>query len=172
MKFIPFILVAILSLSSDRFAAADTGMKLDVHIFLSSSCSCTSRILKSLEQVLATASSQAGLKIHLYDTGTSDLQRTKKFSSLLKPSSEMTNDGDKIIAKRWKAEVTPEAFVVDANNKILYRGAIAEEHSANRQPENYLAQAINAIQNGKSPETHPAWGCYINNGSLRGSAND
>ncbi len=72
------------------------------------------------------------------------------------------------IARIYGAKVTPEVFVVDSNNQVLYSGAIdnwAYDTGKKRAyaTENYLKDVLFAIKNGqKLPYTQTrAVGCFI-----------
>ena len=98
-----------------------------------------------------------------------------KSGALEKHNSEygLTNytsilDSSHALVKATGAAVTPEAVVVGANGKILYRGRIDNLYSAfgktrGQATERDLRQALDAISNGK-PVPHPRTkviGCYI-----------
>lgn len=62
------------------------------------------------------------------------------------------------------ATTTPQAFVVDGDSRLCYRGAV--DDSTMRRPEPtrlYLANAVEAVLAGRSPDPAetPAYGCAI-----------
>lgn len=143
-------------------ALAQKNLNLTLHIFLSSKCPCTSRVLEQIEQVLLDAKSRRDLKIFLYDVGTKDLDRTQKFSKILRPNTEVINDGNMQIAKQLGAEVTPEVIIKDPQGNVVYQGAIAEENPVGKtKPQNYLAQTLTLLEKGQPILAHRSWGCYI-----------
>jgi peroxiredoxin len=76
-------------------------------------------------------------------------------------------DGGNVVADRFEAERTPEAFVLDADRVVRYRGRIDDQIGAGyRRPKatrNDLAEALDEVLAGK-PVTQsrtPVAGCYI-----------
>ena len=77
-------------------------------------------------------------------------------------------DGDRRIANRAKATVTPQAVVIDSNGEIRYRGRIDNFYAALGKPRQQvtvhdLRDALDALLTGRpvsNPETK-ALGCYI-----------
>jgi thiol-disulfide isomerase/thioredoxin len=77
-------------------------------------------------------------------------------------------DGDRKVSSLAKAEVTPEAVVVDAAGQIRYRGRIDNFYTDFGKPRQQvtvhdLADALDAVLAGRAvttPETQPV-GCYI-----------
>jgi len=77
-------------------------------------------------------------------------------------------DRSRVIAKRAKASVTPQAVVIDKSAKVRYRGRIDNFYAAlgkmrREVTEHDLRDALDAVLSGKSvqrPETE-ALGCFI-----------
>jgi len=63
----------------------------------------------------------------------------------------------------YGATVTPHAFVLDANRKIAYMGAIDDNINAGKVKVHYLRDAVDALLSDKKPatETTNAFGCSI-----------
>lgn len=64
-------------------------------------------------------------------------------------------------ARAYGARVTPHLFVLDGNGKVVYRGAF--DDSMNQPKKGYIADAVNAVLEGKTPEVQStrAVGCGI-----------
>jgi peroxiredoxin len=64
-------------------------------------------------------------------------------------------------AREYGARVTPHIFVVDNQGKVVYRGAFDDNQLNPTKP--YLANAVDAVLAGKTPETSStrAFGCSI-----------
>ena len=80
---------------------------------------------------------------------TSDIE---KFISKFNLKNNYIVDNKKILTKYFKATITPEVFVIDSNNNIVYSGKIDNwvDHLGKRKKiinENYLKDAILAIKN-------------------------
>jgi len=77
-------------------------------------------------------------------------------------------DGDRAVARRTGASVTPQAVVLDATGKVRYRGRIDNFYAALGQPRQRatvhdLRDALDAVTAGRTvatPETE-ALGCFI-----------
>lgn len=72
-------------------------------------------------------------------------------------------DDSQKIARDFGATRTPEVFVLDADRKIAYMGAIDDDPRAREIKERYLDDAVQAVLDGKQPakqETVPI-GCGI-----------
>ena len=74
----------------------------------------------------------------------------------------LKDTGNKI-ADRLGASVTPEAYFLDANNKLLYRGRIDNAKDASQVNTSDLRDAIDAVLAGKpvAKTTATAFGCTI-----------
>ena len=92
----------------------------------------------------------------------------RKFKARYRIQAPIVIDEADMLAKRLKAAITPEVFLVDASGNILYRGAIDNWFYAlgkNRPSatEHFLEDAIQDILQGKDvrkPVTQ-AIGCYL-----------
>ncbi|VTS05681.1 thioredoxin family protein [Tuwongella immobilis] len=62
------------------------------------------------------------------------------------------HDESQKVAKAFGAQYTPEAFVLDADRKVVYMGAIDDKTKAEEAKISYVAQAIEAALAGKAPE--------------------
>jgi peroxiredoxin len=67
------------------------------------------------------------------------------------------------VAGAYSAARTPEVFVFDARNRLVYHGAPDSDHTDPDGAEPYLRAAIEATLGGSEPETAetPAVGCTI-----------
>jgi peroxiredoxin len=78
----------------------------------------------------------------------------------------LKDPGNKI-ADRLGATVTPEAYFLDAGNKLVYRGRIDNAKDASQVNANELRDALDAILAGKpvAKTTANAFGCSIKRAS-------
>lgn len=74
----------------------------------------------------------------------------------------LKDNGNKL-ADALGAEHTPEAYVLDTSNKIVYRGRIDNSRNASSISANDLRDALDAVLAGKPvvKTTAPAFGCSI-----------
>ncbi len=72
-------------------------------------------------------------------------------------------DESQEIAKAYGATFTPEFFVLDAQRKIVYMGAMDDETDASKVTVHYVERAIAAALQGKSPEVSETVGrgCFV-----------
>jgi peroxiredoxin len=72
-------------------------------------------------------------------------------------------DESQAIAKAYGATYTPEFFVLDAERKVAYMGALDDKNKADLAKVNYLEAAVAAVLKGEKPPTSEtlARGCLI-----------
>ena len=74
-------------------------------------------------------------------------------------------DADQSVAKAYRAACTPDFFVFDANQSLVYRGQLDDSRPSNDKPVNGrdLRAALDAVLAGKpvDPEQTPSIGCNI-----------
>jgi peroxiredoxin len=75
----------------------------------------------------------------------------------------MLIDKGNVIADKLGANVTPEIYFFDENNKLLYKGAIDNDRSGDNPTNNYLRDAVDAKMAGKAiaKTSANAFGCSI-----------
>jgi peroxiredoxin len=67
------------------------------------------------------------------------------------------------VARAYGARTTPDCFLIDAEGRVVYRGAPDADHEDPSQNASWLRDAIDAVLNGEAPanaETTPV-GCSI-----------
>ena len=74
------------------------------------------------------------------------------------------NDASGEVGRRYGARTTPHMYVVDAQGKLAYQGAIDDDpYGEKKAPLNYVAEALKALKAGapvKVGETKP-YGCSV-----------
>jgi peroxiredoxin len=72
-------------------------------------------------------------------------------------------DENNIVADRFGASVTPEAYVIDEAGVVRYHGSIDDSQEVRRAQEPRLRNALDAVLAGKTPERAEtkAFGCSI-----------
>jgi peroxiredoxin len=78
----------------------------------------------------------------------------------------MLKDGGNVVADRFDAQVTPEAYLLDASGKLVYRGRIDNSRNGDSITSTELRDAIEATLAGKPVEKSEvkAFGCSIKRG--------
>ena len=141
---------------------------LTVVIFVSTDCPIANAFQPTLRE-LQSGHSDRGVKfVQVHPTSRTTVEMAKKHQSDFRIDSSVVLDPERRIAKLLKAKVTPEAFLLDANAKILYRGRINDLYvgfgKKRRKPQNHdLANAIQLALVGEMIETKmtKAIGCLI-----------
>lgn len=75
----------------------------------------------------------------------------------------VVKDPNNVLADRWGATVTPEAFVLDQAGELQYHGRIDDSRDPSRVTSQDLRKALDAILAGRRPATPNtrAFGCTI-----------
>ena len=90
-----------------------------------------------------------------------------KFASDLKVNCPLLKDPANRVADAFGASRTPEVFLFDSNQELVYQGAIDDQFTYGKQKfkasNNYLADAVEAIKNRKAPKVQKTDtdGCII-----------
>jgi peroxiredoxin len=92
-----------------------------------------------------------------------DAAAVKAHAQEHKLSFTILKDPGNKIADKLGASVTPEAYFIDANNKLLYHGRIDNSRNAAQIESSDLRNALDAALNGKPVEKTEAkaFGCTI-----------
>jgi peroxiredoxin len=92
------------------------------------------------------------------------MEAARKAASQRKLSFRLLHDPTSIVAKQWYTQQTPRAFLMDAERRLLYRGAIDNfKFPADPEHVGYLEPAIAQFLAG-SPVARPevtSYGCSI-----------
>lgn len=138
--------------------------------FLSPQCPLSENYTKSINEICKYLDT-ANWRIQYYvviPTSNYSNQETKGFISNYKIYPQVILDKKCELAKILGASATPEVFLLNAKNDVLYSGAIdnwAVDLGQKRQviTERYLMDALDAVENGKAvpvKRTEPV-GCFI-----------
>lgn len=73
------------------------------------------------------------------------------------------HDASQEVARAYGAERTPEVFLLDAERRVAYHGAIDDSTEPDQVAADYLREAIEALLGGRAPEVAdtPPVGCTI-----------
>jgi peroxiredoxin len=75
----------------------------------------------------------------------------------------VVKDPNNVIADKWGAMVTPEAYVLDADGMLRYHGRIDDSQNPAGVKSQDLKAALDAVLDGRAPEKSEtkAFGCTI-----------
>src|SRR5918993_1942380 len=78
----------------------------------------------------------------------------------------MLKDAGNVVADRYDAQVTPEAYLLDASGKLVYHGRIDNSRNGDSVTSSELRDAVEAVLAGKPVEKSEvkAFGCSIKRG--------
>jgi len=147
----------------DQTLSALKGKNGTVIIFLSAQCpvvrAYNERMAKLAEDYSARGVNVVGINANSTET----VEQMKAHATDYKLSFPILRDKGNKIADALGAQVTPEAFVVDANNKLVYHGRIDNSRNGAAVTANDLRDAIDAMLEGKPvvKTEVSAFGCSI-----------
>jgi peroxiredoxin len=139
------------------------GEKGTVLIFVSVQCPVSNAYNERMEK-LATDYKAKGISvIGINANSTEDAGAVKAHASENHLTFPILKDAGNKIADRLGASRTPEAYLLDANNKLVYHGRIDNSKEASGVNSSELRDAIDATLAGKPVEktTAMAFGCSI-----------
>ena len=124
-------------------------------------------------QLVAIANEYTGKGIHFIAISSNDAvaepedspAKMKELALQLKYPFPYLYDETQQVAKAYDAACTPDFFVFDAKQKLVYRGQLDDSRPSNNVPlsGNDMRQALDALVAGKtvSPRQRPSIGCNI-----------
>lgn len=143
--------------------------KASVLFFVSPFCSTTKSFMKEINAIAADYGDKATVYlVHSDPEITKEVAMEHAVLSEVKDTTTVLLDKEQALARQVQAKITPEAVVIDADGKTLYKGRINDlylgptkrQRAATTQD---LRDALDAIITGKPvPEPqHEAQGCKI-----------
>ncbi len=149
--------------NKDRSLKSLAGKNGTVLLFIAVQCPVSNayneRMAKLAEDYQAKGIAIIGINSNVAE----DAAAVKSHASEHKLSFPILKDPGNKIADRLGAAVTPEAYFLDANNKLIYHGRIDNSRNAAQVESNDLRNALDAALGGKAIEKTEAkaFGCTI-----------
>ena len=149
--------------NKDRSLKSLAGKNGTVLLFIAVQCPVSNayneRMAKLAEDYQAKGIAVVGINSNVAE----DAAAVKAHAAEHKLSFPILKDPGNKIADRLGAAVTPEAYFIDANNKLLYHGRIDNSRNAEQINSNDLRNALDAALAGKAVEKTEAraFGCSI-----------
>lgn len=139
------------------------GAKGTVIIFISAQCPVSNAYNERMEKLAQEYQARGVNVIGINSNATESVEWVKSHAKEKGFTFTILKDKGNKIADMFGAEHTPEAYLIDANNKLLYHGAIDNAQNASMVQSNYLRDAINAMLDGKpvAKAEAKAFGCSI-----------
>lgn len=152
--------------NKDRSLKSLAGTNGAVLLFIAVQCPVSNayneRMAKLAEDYKAKGIAIIGINSNVAE----DAATVKAHAAEHKLSFPILKDPGNKIADQLGAAVTPEAYFLDANNKLIYHGRIDNSRNAAQVESNDLRKALDAALAGKAVEKTEAkaFGCSIKRG--------
>jgi peroxiredoxin len=151
----------------DHSLSSLKGKNGTVVIFVATKCPVSNAYNERMEK-LAQDYKAKGINVVGINSNAAELAaEVKSHSESNKLTFTILKDGGNKIADIFGATVTPEAFFLDASNKLLYRGRIDNARDVSQVISTDLRDALDAALAGKpvAKSTATAFGCTIKRAS-------
>lgn len=147
----------------ERSLKSLAGKNGTVLLFISVQCPVSNAYNERMEKLAQDYKAKGVAVIGINSNVAEDAAAVKNHAEANKLSFPILKDPGNKIADKLGAAVTPEAFFLDANNKLLYHGRIDNARNAAEVESNDLRDAVDAALNGKPIEKAEAkaFGCSI-----------
>lgn len=134
-----------------------------VLLFISVQCPVSNAYNERMEKLAADYKAKGIAVIGINSNVAEDVASVKTHATENKLSFPILKDAGNKIADRLGANVTPEAYFIDAGNKLLYHGRIDNARNAAQVESSELRNALDASLAGKAVEKTEAkaFGCSI-----------
>ncbi|HEY1786117.1 MAG TPA: thioredoxin family protein, partial [Pirellulales bacterium] len=143
------------------------GKKAVVVVFLGDECPVAKLIGPRLAELAARYQDKGVAFVGIDSNAQDSLADIAHYAREHKITFPILKDPGNVVADRFGAERTPDAFVLDADRTIRYRGMIDNQHAVGYSrptaTKNYVADALDELLAGKpvtQAATEPA-GCFI-----------
>src|ERR1051325_1976351 len=152
--------------SKDHSLKSLMGKNGAVLIFIAVQCPVSNAYNERMEKLAQDYKAKGIAVIGINSNVAEDAAAVKAHAAEHKLSFPILKDPGNKIADRFGAAVTPEAYFLDANNKLLYHGRIDNSRNAAQVESNDLRNALDAALSGKAVEKTEAkaFGCSIKRG--------
>ncbi|HKS27882.1 MAG TPA: thioredoxin family protein [Pyrinomonadaceae bacterium] len=142
------------------------GKNATVLIFIGVQCPVSNAYNERMEKLAQDYRARGINVIGVNANSTESASEAKAHASSHNLTFPILKDNGNKLADRLGAERTPEAYVLDASNKIVYRGRIDNARNASSVSASELRDALEAVLAGKpvAKTSVPAFGCSIKRG--------
>jgi len=149
--------------NKDRSLKSLAGKNGTVLLFIAVQCPVSNAYNERMEKLAADYQAKGIAVIGINANAAEDAAAVKVHAAEHKLSFPILKDPANKIADRLGAAVTPEAYFLDANNKLVYHGRIDNSRNAAQVESNDLRNALDAALAGKAVEKTEAkaFGCSI-----------
>jgi peroxiredoxin len=151
---------------NERSLKSLAGKNGTVLIFIAVQCPVSNAYNERMEKLAQDYKAKGIAVVGINANMAEDAAAVKAHAAEHKLSFPILKDPGNKIADKLGAAVTPEAYFLDASNKLLYHGRIDNSRNAAQVESNDLRNALDAALNGKPVEKTEAkaFGCSIKRG--------
>jgi len=151
---------------TERSLKSLAGKKGTVLLFIAVQCPVSNAYNERMEKLAQDYKAKGVAVIGINSNVKEDAAAVKAHAAENKLSFAILKDPGNKIADKLGASVTPEAYFMDANNKLLYHGRIDNSRNADQIETSDLRNALDAALAGKTIEKTEAkaFGCTIKRG--------
>src|SRR6185369_5153530 len=149
--------------NKDHSLKSLAGKNGTVLIFVAVQCPVSNAYNERMEQLAQDYKARGINVIGINSNVAEDAAAVKAHAAEHKLTFTILKDGGNKIADKLGASVTPEAYFIDPNNKLLYHGRIDNARNAAQIETSDLRNALDAALGGKTIEKTEAkaFGCSI-----------
>jgi peroxiredoxin len=150
----------------DHTLASLKGAKGTVLIFMATRCPVSNGYNTRMEKLATDYAARGVNVVGINANSTEPIEEVKAHAAEKGLTFTILKDNGNQIADRFDAQVTPEAYLLDASGKLVYHGRIDNSRAGDAITSTELRDAIEAVLAGKpieKPEAK-AFGCSIKRG--------
>lgn len=151
---------------TDRSLKSLAGKNGTVLLFIAVQCPVSNAYNERMEKLAEDYKAKGIAIVGINSNVAEDAAAVKAHAAEHKLSFPILKDPGNKVADKLGASVTPEAYFLDPNNKLLYHGRIDNARNAAQIETSDLRNALDAALNGKPVEKTEAraFGCTIKRG--------
>jgi peroxiredoxin len=137
-----------------------------VLIFIATRCPVSNGYNTRMEKLAEDYRGRGINVIGINSNSIESIEEVKRHAAEKGLTFTILKDARNVIADRFDAQVTPEAYVLDASGKLVYHGRIDNSRNGDSITSNELRDALDAVLAGKPVEKSEAkaFGCSIKRG--------
>jgi peroxiredoxin len=149
-----------------RSLASLKGKSGTVLIFMATRCPVSNGYNERMEKLAVDYRARGVNVVGINANSTESIEEVKRHAAEKGLSFTILKDGGNLIADRFDAQVTPEAYLLDASGKLVYHGRIDNSRNGDSITSTELRDAVEAVLAGKAVEKPEAkaFGCSIKRG--------
>lgn len=152
---------------TERSLASLKGSKGTLVFFTSARCPMVAAYHERIQQIAQDYQAKGIAVVGINSNVTENAEEIKQHAANNKLAYVVLRDADSKLADTLNAQVTPEMYLLDTNNKLVYHGGVDDSRSPDKVTNNYLRNALDAFLAGKpiAQSETKAFGCTVKRAS-------